>query len=101
VVELLEPEDRAELRLTGFGVLGKAGLEVAVASRSRDCEVPHQGQNLAPDSISLPHDEQWMDESLATRRLGYRGRVTGNRGKKESGDRVIGRSESQQSRSAR
>ena len=57
-MELLDPEDRAELRLAGLGVLRKVGLEVAVASRSRDCEAPHEGQNFAPASISLPQDEQ-------------------------------------------
>jgi len=66
VSELLEPPERADDRLTGFGVFRGDGVDVAVASTSRDCEAPHAGQNREPVSISLPQEEQWMDASLAT-----------------------------------
>jgi len=54
---------------------------VAAASKSRDCEAPHEGQNLTCESICVPHDEQLMDESFAM----HYGEVTGDRlqGKRE------------------
>src|SRR5207302_4903411 len=68
-IELLDEEDRKEPRLIGPAVGGGAGVDVAVidAFSSWDCDAPHDGQNREPDSISWPHDEHLMDESLATR----------------------------------
>jgi hypothetical protein len=60
---LLEADDFG--RLFGLGVRG-AGVTVAVAIESLCCELPQDGQNLAPESICCPQAEQVMEESLAT-----------------------------------
>ena len=48
------------LRLRRFGGFPGAGVEVAVANGSEAgvCEEPQEEQNLAPDWISAPHEEQ-------------------------------------------
>jgi len=45
-------------RLAGCGVRGGAGVDVAVASDGACCDAPQDAQNLAPESISRPHEEQ-------------------------------------------
>jgi len=59
-IELLDEEERGVLRLICFALPNEAGVEVAVANGSElgDCAVPHEGQNLAPELISVPHEEQ-------------------------------------------
>jgi hypothetical protein len=62
VVELEEDEDFEDDldtgRLAGCGVRGGVGVDVAVASDAACCEAPQEAQNLAPESISRPQDEQ-------------------------------------------
>jgi hypothetical protein len=64
--ELLEDGDLCKPELTGLLRSDGAGVEVAVASMSCDCDAPHDGQNFEVDSISRPHDKQLMEESFAT-----------------------------------
>jgi hypothetical protein len=65
VIELLDAEDREEARLDGCGVRGGAGVDVAVTSGARK-EAPQEAQNLEPDSISRPQEEQCTEDSFAT-----------------------------------
>jgi len=46
--------------MAGCAERGGAGVDVAVASGSGfgACAEPHDGQNLVPDWISVPHEEQ-------------------------------------------
>ena len=57
-MELLGAECLETDRLAGRGVRGGAGVEVAVTSGWTSSDAPQDEQNLLPESISRPHEEQ-------------------------------------------